>query len=40
VIGASGTGKSTLLLNLILQNIARGEGVAVLNPFGKANYRV
>jgi len=34
VIGASGTGKSTLLLSLILQDIARGEGVAVLDPHG------
>jgi predicted DNA-binding transcriptional regulator AlpA len=34
VIGASGTGKSTLLLNLILQDIERGEGIAVLDPHG------
>ncbi len=34
VIGASGTGKSTLLLNLILQDIGRGEGLAVLDPHG------
>lgn len=34
VIGASGTGKSTLLINLILQDIARGEGVGVLDPHG------
>jgi Type IV secretion-system coupling protein DNA-binding domain len=34
VIGASGTGKSTLLLSLILQDIDRGEGVAVLDPHG------
>jgi hypothetical protein len=34
VIGASGTGKSTLLLNLIAQDIASGEGVAVLDPHG------
>jgi hypothetical protein len=34
VIGASGTGKSTLLLNLIIQDIERGEGVAVLDPHG------
>ena len=34
VIGASGTGKSTLLLNLILQDIERGEGLAVLDPHG------
>jgi Type IV secretion-system coupling protein DNA-binding domain len=34
VIGASGTGKSTLLLNLILQDIHAGEGLAVLDPHG------
>lgn len=34
VIGASGTGKSTLLLNLIRQDIENGEGLAVLDPHG------
>jgi Type IV secretion-system coupling protein DNA-binding domain len=34
IIGASGTGKSTLLLNLIVQDIKNGEGVAVLDPHG------
>ncbi|MEQ1857490.1 MAG: type IV secretory system conjugative DNA transfer family protein [Longimicrobiales bacterium] len=34
VIGASGTGKSTLLENLILQDIASGHGVGVLDPHG------
>jgi hypothetical protein len=34
LIGASGTGKSTLLLNLIVQDIEHGEGVAVLDPHG------
>ena len=34
VIGASGTGKSTLLLNLITQDIRNGDGVAVLDPHG------
>lgn len=34
VIGASGTGKSTLLFNLIRQNIEAGEGVGVLDPHG------
>ncbi len=34
VIGASGTGKSTLLFNLIRQDIETGEGVAVLDPHG------
>ena len=34
VIGASGTGKSTLLLNLIRQDIESGDGLAVLDPHG------
>ncbi|MCB2189774.1 MAG: type IV secretion system DNA-binding domain-containing protein [Deltaproteobacteria bacterium] len=34
VVGASGTGKSTLLFNLILQDIHSGQGVAVLDPHG------
>jgi hypothetical protein len=34
VIGASGTGKSTLLFNMICQDIASDEGVAVLDPHG------
>jgi hypothetical protein len=34
IIGASGTGKSTLLFNLIRQDIQNGEGVAVLDPHG------
>src|SRR5262249_24486611 len=34
VIGASGTGKSTLLLNLIEQDLASGKGLAVLDPHG------
>jgi hypothetical protein len=34
IIGASGTGKSTLLFNLISQDIENGEGVAVLDPHG------
>ena len=34
LIGASGTGKSTLLLNLIIQDIKNGEGIAVLDPHG------
>lgn len=33
-IGATGTGKSTLLRNLILQDIEAGEGVFVLDPHG------
>lgn len=34
IIGATGTGKSTLLLNMIAQDIEHGEGVAVLEPHG------
>src|ERR1035441_10639046 len=34
IIGASGTGKSTLLFNLIRQDIENGDGVAVLDPHG------
>ncbi len=34
VVGASGTGKSTLLFNLIRQDIENGEGVAVFDPHG------
>ncbi len=34
VIGASGTGKSTFLQNLILQDMESGQGVAVLDPHG------
>ena len=34
MVGATGTGKSTLLLNLIVQDIRQGEGVAVLDPHG------
>ncbi len=34
VIGASGTGKSTFLLDLALQSIALGRGIGVLDPHG------
>lgn len=34
LIGASGTGKSTLLLHMILQDLERGAGIAVLDPHG------
>ncbi|HXT10538.1 MAG TPA: type IV secretion system DNA-binding domain-containing protein [Candidatus Angelobacter sp.] len=34
IIGASGTGKSTLLFNLIRQDIENGQGIAVLDPHG------
>jgi hypothetical protein len=34
VVGQTGTGKSTLLLNLILQDIRAGAGLALLDPHG------
>jgi hypothetical protein len=34
IIGASGTGKSTLLLSMATQDIAAGNGFAVLDPHG------
>jgi hypothetical protein len=34
VIGATGTGKSTLLSNMVLQDIRDGAGVCVLDPHG------
>ena len=34
VIGQTGTGKSTLLKNLILQDIEAGRGVALIDPHG------
>ncbi len=35
VLGKSGTGKSVLLSNLIIQNIWNGEGVCVVDPHGE-----
>ena len=40
VLGASGTGKSTFLLNCILQDIRNGEGIGVLDPHGDLIDRV
>jgi len=40
LIGVHGTGKSTLLFNLIIQDIEKGEGVAVLDPHGDLIDRV
>lgn len=34
VIGASGTGKSTLLLSMIAQDMEQGRGIAVFDPHG------
>ncbi len=35
ILGKSGTGKSVLLTNLIVQNIRNGEGVCVVDPHGE-----
>lgn len=40
IIGASGTGKSTLLFNLIRQDIENGQGLAVLDPHGDLVERI
>lgn len=34
IIGASGTGKSTLLYHMIMQDIENGEGVTLIDPHG------
>jgi hypothetical protein len=34
VVGKTGTGKSTLLRNLLLQDIEAGEGVGLIDPHG------
>ncbi len=34
LIGASGTGKSTMMLNMIIQDMVMGNGIAVLDPHG------
>src|SRR5689334_24437280 len=34
IVGQTGTGKSTLLLNLIRQDLRAGEGLALLDPHG------
>ena len=34
IIGTTGTGKSTLLLQLIVQDITQGNGIGVLDPHG------
>jgi len=34
VVGASGTGTSTLLLQMVIQDIERGDGLAVFDPHG------
>ncbi len=34
ILGATGTGKSTLLLNMIMHDIVEGKGVCVIDPHG------
>ncbi|HEY3754547.1 MAG TPA: type IV secretion system DNA-binding domain-containing protein [Opitutaceae bacterium] len=34
VVGASGTGKSTLLYNMMVQDVRAGRGIALLDPHG------
>ena len=34
VLGATGTGKSTLLANMIIQDVRNGEGVCLIDPHG------
>lgn len=34
VIGKSGTGKSTLLANMIINDLKHNEGIAVVDPHG------
>lgn len=40
VVGSTGTGKSTLLLNMILQDMEQGSGCAVFDPHGDLIDRV
>lgn len=35
ILGKSGTGKSALMFNMIIQNIANNEGVCVVDPHGE-----
>ena len=35
VIGKTGTGKSALIHNMIVQDISNGEGVCVIDPHGE-----
>lgn len=40
ILGATGTGKSTMLLNLIREDLESGEGVIVLDPHGDLHEQV
>ena len=35
VLGKSGTGKSVLMTNMVMQNIINGDGVCVVDPHGE-----
>jgi len=35
ILGKSGTGKSSLMFNMIIQNIANGDGVCMVDPHGE-----
>ncbi|MBI2590049.1 type IV secretory system conjugative DNA transfer family protein [Candidatus Berkelbacteria bacterium] len=39
-IGKTGTGKSTLLMNMILDDIQKGRGVGVVDPHGQLIYHI
>lgn len=40
ILGATGVGKSTLLLNQVMQDIEQGEGVALIDPHGDLYHQV
>lgn len=40
IIGQTGTGKSVLLRNLVIQDIERGEGVCFIDPHGEAIHAI
>ncbi len=40
IIGKTGTGKSTLLFNMMLQDLAQGHGFALLDPHGDLAHAV
>jgi energy-coupling factor transporter ATP-binding protein EcfA2 len=40
IVGKTGTGKSTLLLNCIVQDIQAGRGLAVIDPHGDTDFPI
>jgi len=40
IVGKTGTGKTTLLANMIVQDIAAGRGVGVIDPHGDLAYEL